>query len=270
MAITTADGWFAAARQKAQIRKSGALTTVAGILFSTWDVAGNPGAGSLAIGNTTTGVVPTDLTAGAPLLNAFGGGNVGYLAGGRFRSSVAGGLTVVDRLWHAGSVPMNSLATTSFAAQPAITQRLPGGDDYTNTEIWLEFNAAVSATATTIAVGYTNEAGTTGRTTGATASLSGYTTRRLEVLPLQAGDKGVRKIDSITVGGTVATTGSVNVLLVRRLADFDVRVANGLDAQAWDLIGAPAVFADSCLFEALQPDGTSGGVSTLGLDIING
>lgn len=270
MAIATADGWFAAAKQKTQIRKNGALTTVAAQLFSNWDVAGNPGAGSLTIGNTTTGVVPTDAAAGAPIINAFGGAATGYLAAGRFRSAVAGGATLVDRLWHAGSVLMNALATTSFASQPAITQRLPGGNDYSNTEIWLEFNAAVSATATTITVNYTNEAGVAGRVTVVTGSLSGYITRRIEVLALQAGDKGVQKIDSITVGGTVATTGSVNVLLVRRLADFDCRIANSLDSQAWDLIGAPVVFSDSCLFAPCQPDSTSGGTTTLGLDIING
>jgi hypothetical protein len=270
MAITTADGWFAAAKQKTQIRKNAAITSVAGIPFSSWDVAGNPGAGSLTVGNTTTGVVPTDATAGAPLINAFGGAATGYLAAGRFRTSVAGGATLVDRLWHAGSVSMTALATTNFASQPAITQRLPGGTDYSNTEIWLEFNAAVSATATTITVGYTNSAGTTARSTIVTGSLSGYTTRRIEILALQAGDQGVQKIDSLTVGGTVATTGTVNVMLVRRLAEFDVRIANGLDSQAWDLIGAPVVFTDSCLFVAAQPDSTSSGVFTLGLDIING
>jgi hypothetical protein len=147
---------------------------------------------------------------------------------------------------------------------------LPNGPDYSSTEIWLEFNVAVSATATTITVGYTNELGVAGRTTVVTGSLSGYATRRIEILSLQAGDKGIQKIDSLTVGGVVATAGSVNVLLVRRLGDYDVRVVNGLDAQAWDLTGAPLVFATSCLFKAVQPDSTSSGVQTLGLDILNG
>lgn len=269
MAISTADDWFAAAKQKTQIRKV-STTSVASTPFSTWDVGGNPGAGSLTIGNTTTGVVPTDATSGAPRINAFGGGATGYLAAVRFRSTVAGGGIVVDRLWHAGSILMNSLATTNFSSQPAITQRLPGGTDYTNTEIWLEFNAAVSATATTITVGYTNQDGTAGRSTVVTATLSGYITRRIEILQLQAGDKGVQKIDSLTVGGTVATTGSVNVLLVRRLADVDIRVANAADFQAWDMVGAPQVFEDSCVFHAAIVDSTASGIFTLGLDVING
>ena len=270
MPITTADGWFAAAKQKTQIRKSSSFSTLGTVLFSTWDVVGNPGAGSLTIGNTTTGIVPTDATPGTPLINAFGGASLGYLAAARFRNNVTGGAVLVDRLWHAGSVSMLALATTSFAAQPAITQRLPGGTDYSNTEIWLEFNQVVSATATAITVNYTNSAGAVGRVTVVTPSLSGYNTRRIEILALQAGDQGVQKIESITVGGVVATTGTVNVLLVRRLAEFDVRTANALDAQGWDLTGGPLVYTDSALMLSVQPDSNASGTPTLGLDIING
>jgi hypothetical protein len=54
------------------------------------------------------------------------------------------------------------------------------------------------------------------------------------------------------------------------LAEFDVRNANGMDAQAWDMIGGPVIFTDSCLFVTSQPDSTSSGVLSLGLDIING
>ena len=75
----------------------------------------------------------------------------------------------------------------------------------------------MSATATTVSVGYTNSAGTASRSTGATASLSGYITGRLIQMPLQAGDVGVQKIDSVTIGGTVATAGTVNVILARPL-----------------------------------------------------
>jgi hypothetical protein len=270
VAITTADGWFAAAKQKTSLIKTASAITIATVPFSLWDVAGSPGAGSLTIGNTANGLVPTDAVAGTPLINAFGVSALGYLASARYRSSVAGGATLYDRLFHAGSVLLNALATTTLTAQPVFTSRLPGGNDYSNTEILLEINAAVSATSTQVTVTYTNEAGVTGRSTGLSVSLSGFTTRRLVPMPLQAGDKGVQKIESIVVGGTVATAGSVNVVIARRLADFDVRVANGLDAQAWDLLGSPFVYADSALWLVSIPDGASSGLPTLMLDIING
>jgi hypothetical protein len=165
---------------------------------------------------------------------------------------------------------MNALATTNFASQPAITQRLIGGVVGADMEILIEINAAVSATATTIAVGYTNESGTAGRTTGASGSLSGFTNKRVINMPLQAGDKSVQKIDSVTVGGVVATTGSFNVILARKLSEYDIRVANGLDAQSWDLTGAPIVFQDTALWPVIQPDSTASGLPNWTNTIVSG
>lgn len=270
MPITTADGWFGAAKQRIKWTKTSAITTVAALPFSMWAATGDPGAGTLAVGNTTTGVLFEDTTAGAPLVNAFGGGATGYLATAQWRNSVVGGAILFDRIWGAGAVSMTTLASTNFASQPAITGRLPGGNDWGSLEIWLEITTTVSATATTISVTYTNEAGTGSRSTGATNSLSGVTTPRLIRMPLQAGDKGVQKIDSVTVGGTVATTGAFNVLLLRRLAEFDIRVANAADSQAWDMTGATQVFDTSCLMVASQADGTSSGVPVLNLTVLNG
>jgi hypothetical protein len=165
---------------------------------------------------------------------------------------------------------LNALATTSFSGQPSILGRLPDGVVTPDLEIFLEINAAVSASAVTIAVGYTNELGVAGRTTGASGSLSSFTTKRLVNMPLQAGDKSVQKIDSVTVGGVVATVGSFNVILARKLAEYDIRVANGLDAQSWDLLGAPIVFQDSALWPVMQADGSASGVPVWSNTIISG
>jgi hypothetical protein len=270
MAITTANGWFAAAKQRVRLGKTASTATIAAQQFSTWALAGNPGAGVLAVGNTTTGVLFSDLTAGAPLLNAFGGGATGYLGSAFFRSSVAGGAQLYDRVWGAGAVLMTALATTTFAGQPSIVGRVPGGTDYGDFVILLELTTTVSATATTVSVGYTNDAAVAGRTTGASASLSGFTTPRVIEMPLQAGDKWPTKIDSVTVGGVVATAGAFNVILARKIAEFDVRLANGSDPQAWDMTGAPIVTADMCQWLVVQPDGTSSGVPSLTTTILNG
>lgn len=269
MAITTADGWVAAAKDEINIRKTASATTIAAQPFSLLDVAGNPGAGSLSIGNTANGLVPTDATAGFPDIAAFGGGATGYLAAAAFRNSVAGGLTLYDRVFHAGSFACSSLTTFNLASQPDFSGRLPGGS-YANLEIFLEINAAMAASATTIAVGYTKEDGTTGRSTGASASLSGFTTRRLIPMPLQSGDKGVQKIESLTVGGATNASGTVNVIIARKLAEFDVRAVNALDKQGWDYLGAPIVYADSALWPVIIADSTSSGAPTLLASILNG
>jgi len=79
MAITTRDGYTAAAAgaQPIGICKTASRTSVAAIPFSVFDIAGNPGAGTLAGTSTAAGVVPTDATAGCPTIAAFAGSNIG-------------------------------------------------------------------------------------------------------------------------------------------------------------------------------------------------
>lgn len=270
MAITTADGWFAAAKQRVIMQKTTALTTVAILPFSLWATAGNPGAGVFTLVAVTAGAVPTDVTAGAPIINTFGSGATGYLAAGRFRGSVLGGLTLYDRLFHSGTYTTVGAPTTTLSGQPSYSSRVPGGSDFTSTEILLEFVVTMTAAGTTVTITYTNQSGTPGRTTGAVSisSTTAFVAGRVLSMPLQAGDSGVQKIESVVI--TTASTGQFNVVVGRRLADFDMRVVNGLDAQAWDMIGGPIVFADSCLWMVSNADSTSSGLPTLALDIING
>lgn len=269
MALASVDDLVTAARQQVRIVKTQTATSVANNYHTLFDRTGNPGAGSLAIGNTTTGILVTDTVAGFPLINAFGGGATGYLQTVAFGGTVASRLALKDRIWHAGSVSMTALATTTFSGQPSATGRMPDAAG-AGCEIWLEINAAVSATATTLAVGYTNSAGTAGRTTGATASLSGFVTGRLIQMPLQAGDSGVQKIESITVGGTVATTGTVNVILARPLWEGGrVLSTNSAGIHGPDATGLPVVYDTSALWPVISPDSTSTGVPELLLTIIN-
>jgi hypothetical protein len=78
MAISTLDGYIASAKQRIPLIKTASRTSVANIPFSVFDLAGNPGAGTLAGTSTAAGVVPTDATAGCPIINAYGSGTVSY------------------------------------------------------------------------------------------------------------------------------------------------------------------------------------------------
>lgn len=270
MAITTGDGYIAAAKQMVVYTKTGSATTVAAQPFSMFALAGNPGAGTLAIGNTTAGVVPTDAVAGYPVLSSFGGTNTGYLSRVMFSNTVASRFALFDRLWAGGAVSMTALATTTFTGNPSYVGRLPNSS-YLGTEIWLEITTTVSATATTISVAYTNQDGTTARTTGATSSLSGFTTPRLVPMPLQAGDTGVQRIESVTVGGTVATAGAFNVMVMRELwSGGRVKTANDGDVHGIDRVGMPIVYDTSALYPVIWADSTSSGVPDLTFEIVNG
>lgn len=271
MAITTGDGYIASAKQLVRLVKTGSRTTVANNFFTVFDMAGNPGAGSLSVGNTANGLVPTDATTGFPTINAFGGGATGYLTGINFSSNVVCRMHLYDRLFHAGSYATTPTGTTNLSSQPSFSSRVPGGTDYTGLEIWLEINTQIAASAVTVSITYTNESGTTGRSTGATSSLSGFTAGRLIQMPLQSGDKGVQKIEAVVIGGTAAATGNFNVIIARPLiTSMRVPVAGGGDILGLDRTGMPVIYADSALWPIVSADSTNSGVPDMLIEVANG
>ena len=266
MAITTRDGYTAAAAGAQQITlcKTASRTSVAAIPFSVFDVAGNPGAGTLAGTSTAAGVVPTDATAGCPTIAAFTGANIGYLNTVEYGSSVASRLRLYDMLFKAGAYAFN--ANTTLASQPSYSSRIPGSN-YSGTQIWIEAVTAFTGNPS-IAVTYTNQAGTAAHTTGTIATGAALTLGRMVQLPLQSGDDGVQKIESVVA--TVATGGTFNVLVLRPLWSGRCMVANDGDLHGPDKTLRSQVFADSALFLQVIADSTATGIPDLNISIING
>ena len=277
MAITTLDGYIGASKQRIPFVKTATRTSVALIPFSVFDLAGNPGAGTLAGTSTTNGVEPTDATAGTPTINAFGSGNTGYLTKVEYYSSVLSYLYLYDMQFKGGNYAYNS-GTTTLSSQPDISNRCPdypgSGTVFGNgNEIWIEVVAAMtSATAWQVQVTYTNSAGTTGRTSivSAAQAAAALTVGKMFQIALQAGDSGVQKIESVIVTTGAAAAGSFNVLIMRKLWSNRIAIANsgGID----DILktGAPIVYADSALVLVVQADSTSTGLPNLNIEISNG
>jgi hypothetical protein len=263
MAITTFDQFIAAGKQYLSFAKTGGRTTIAGAWFSLFEVSGNPGAGVLAGTSTTAGVVPTDATAGCPVINFSTG--TGYLAQVDFGCSVACRVKIFDMLFKAGAYAFN--AAQSLSAQPSYSSRVPSGTDFTDTQIWLECVTAFTGSLT-IAVTYTNQAGTTGRTTGSVALGTAPTLGRMFQLPLQSGDTGVRVIESVTA--TVSTVGTFNILVLRPLWSGRCKVANDGDVHDLAKTAMPIVYQDSALIMAIAADAASAGVPELEFVIANG
>lgn len=265
MAITTLDGLIAAARQQIVYAKTASVTAVATQLTAVHQAAGNPGAATLAVGNTTNGVVPTDATTGYPTINGFGGGAAGYLAGIQFVNSVAANLVLYDRLWHAGAF---SFATTyALTSVPSFSSRVPGGTDFTGLELWVE-QVTAGTGVQSVNVTYTNQAGTGSRSTGTVAAPAAAIVGRMWQLPLAAGDSGIQAISNVV--GSVATVGTYNLVVMRRLATLRVNAVNMAGMLGFDMTGMPLIFADSALCLAVQPDSTATGLPALLLDIKNG
>lgn len=266
--IDTMDKLIAAmtSGQRIVFQKASA-TTVANFYYSLWSTAGIPSAGAITIGNTSSGVIPTDTTTGAPIINAFTGTNTGYALTWDVATAQAGVVSLYDRLYHVGSILLNSLATTTLTSQPTLT-RIPN-NDYSQVEMWLEMNVACSSTATTVTVSYQDGNNTT-QTATLDTNLSAAPTLRM--LPFRlANSTGVQKINSVTVGGTVATAGSINIVLQRNLADMTIVSANiSRPKQNPFDMGMPIIYADSCLALMFLATTTSSGTLFGELVIGNG
>jgi hypothetical protein len=264
MTIATLDQYIAAAKQKVPWTKTAARTTVANGWFSLLDLAGQPGAGTLAGASTTAGVVPDDTVAGYPPINSFGGGAVGALTRVEFANTVACRIAVFDRLFLAGAYAFN--AATSLTGQPSFLGREPNGNGL-DCELWIEAVTAFTGNPS-IAVTYTNQAGTAARTTGTVATGLAPTLGRCIQLPLQAGDAGIQKVESVTA--TVATVGTFNVMVLRPLWSARVTLANMGDVHDLIRSGMPRVYDTSALYVMINADSTSSGVPELSFQVANG
>lgn len=264
MSILTLDDYLGSARQTLSFVKTVTRTTVALIPFSMFSDAGTP-AGTLAVGNTANGIVPTDAIGGYPVLNAFGGGALGYVTRVEARNSVISNLAVYDCVFAAGAYAFN--ANTALASQPSYSGRVPGGTDYKGLEIWIEAVTAFTGNLS-VAVTYTNQDGVAGRTTGTIATGAALIIGRMLQLPLQAGDTGVQKIESVV--GTVATVGTFNVRVMRKVTP-DIRIGVANESKILDFLatGAPQVWETSALFFVVQADSTSSGLPYIRVEVAN-
>jgi hypothetical protein len=275
VAITTGDGYIASAKQIIPYTKTAAVTTIALNRFSIAQAAGNPGALTLAGTGAPGGALFTDATAGFPTLVAFGGSATGYLTRVTAANTVIGRIELWDKIYGynipTGASGFGTLATLTLSSQPSILGRCPDGAGH-GLRLFLEITTQMSASATTVNVTYTNSAGTTGKSTGATASLSGFTAGRWVELPLASGDSGVQKIETVVIGGATNAAGVANVIIARPLWSGSIRVANaaGVITDGLDRTGMPIVYDTSAIVATTVADSTSSGVPDLNIEIANG
>lgn len=192
-----------------------AAATVVGRFTSLWGYAGYP-AGVDVVGSipSTTPSNPTNSTSGALKQANPGGSRQKWLLGVEALANQVGTLLVYDRLMQMGG--LDGTVTTAQTITGGTTSRYTGGD---GNELFVEIYTALGATPTTIIASYTNEAGTASRTSVATAiGGTGWNEQhRMIQLPLQAGDKGVRSVQSVTLAASTGTAGNFGVTIVHPL-----------------------------------------------------
>jgi hypothetical protein len=262
MAITTHDLWVAAPKVPYIWFKTGTRTLVAGIPFSVFDLAGLPGAGTLAIGNTANGVVPTDAVTGYPAISTFGA-LLGYLSSVDLTSSVLCKWLFFDRIFAAGAYTFN--ADVTLASQPSYVGRMPASS-YAGTQLWLETVTAFTGSQS-IQINYLDQDGNAGDT-GVVATGVAPTVGRCFIVPLAAGDNGVSQITRVR--SSISTAGTFNVMVLRPLFRGRVQAANAMDSRDYIKLGLPQMFADMAIYGITQADSTAVGLPVVDFQLALG
>jgi len=127
-------------------------------------------------------------------------------------------MMVYDRLWQNSGIDV-----TNTGAQTINSVAFPARDGNGSTNgagvlVALEVGAAMGAATPTLTLSYTNSDGTAGRTgTSIYNTISGSAVGSFYIFSLQGADKGVRSIQTITLGSSWLS-GSVNLVAFRILA----------------------------------------------------
>ena len=276
MAITSLNDYITALKQRIEFTKTPtARTTVIGVPFSIFDLAGQPGAGTLA--GTATGTAtpilqtPSVTGGGFPAITFSSG--VGYLSKVEFNNTVASRLSIFDCL--SKSNYGYAAGTTTITSPLDASSRLP---DYSapnggyGCEIWIEVTTAfVTGTAWQVQVTYYDQSGSLATSIISTAAnAASLTLGKMFQLALASGGSGVQSLKSVIVtnGGTAMTAGAFNVLIMRPLwTSGRVPIANGGDIHDMLKTGLPRVYPTSALFVQVCSDTTSTGLPEINMEI---
>lgn len=269
MAITTQDGLISAlgAAQRLQWVKAN-VTSVAGRMTSLWSGAGQPGVGSTTLGQAAAGAVSTSADTGAMPFTNPGSGN-SYLGKVSGVSAADGHIVIWDVLWVWGSGGSGWVVTTTTAQNTTSPAALTRPDaNGSGAEAWLEVLSTMGAGSATPVLSYTNPAGSSGRTTGTMGYVAASVTGSMYNFPLQAGDTGIKTVQSLTTSVSM-TSGTARVIIARRIAELPCRANIGFNYDAYDL-GMPRVYDSASMLVSIVPTSTSSGPTMVRADLIQG
>ena len=234
----------------ARVGAAVAVATVAGRLTSLWQYNGIPAGGA----KPGAAAVPNNATAGGLLQTNPGGTREKWLLGITAASLAAGTLILYDRLLHCGG--LDGTVTTPQAVGGTLT-RSTGG---IGNQIWAEIYDLVGVTARNITAIYTNE-NDEAKTTVATAiGGTGFReAQRLIVLPLAAGDRGVKGVTSVTLDASTGTAGDFGVNVINPVAIVPLGLV-GVGSMRDFIAGLPSIVkvdSGACLAMAWLANATA-------------
>jgi hypothetical protein len=235
----------------ARIAGAAPPATIAGRWHSLWTYDGYPAGGS-APGAVAA---PTSATTGALPFTSPGGGRESWLTQAWATGLVGGTLVLYDRLLHISG--LSGTVTTAQTVGGTLTRNNGGVGNMAMAEIY----SIIGTTGTTITMSYTNQAGTSGRTSTATSfgATNFREQTRAVMLPLQAGDTGIQAVASTTVLATTGTAGNFGITVFKPLAYIGIGApgAPGWRDFVTGLPGIPEIETGACLGLLWSPTTTT-------------
>jgi hypothetical protein len=236
-------------------RSGGAAQTtpVGNQWHSLWTLEGRPchGAAPGAWAN------PVKTTAGAWQQANAGGGRALRMYRVGALLSTPGMLVVYDRLGANSGLngTLTSAQNINGGAAATISRYTTGERN----ELWLEIYTALGSTATTATVVYTNQAGTTLRTSAAVTigAANRNESGRIIKVSLAQGDYGVRDVTSVTLAASTLTAGDFGVTIARPLFYIPIAVLNAGTSSYFMNGPFPKIQTDACLALAYIADTTT-------------
>lgn len=242
-----------------------ASTPAVGRPLSLWQFDGFPAGGA----TPTAGEIPTLSTTGAIPFTAAGGGREKWPISLAAFTVNGGTFILYDRLYQIGG--LNGTLTTDQTVQgstpsPALTRNTGGIGNF----VFWEIYTAIGATATEITMTYTNQAGTTGKTSqifigSSTAQLA----QRIQRFPLATGDTGVQAVEKVKLTASTGTAGNFGITIGRPLAFLHINVTG---AAGWRDIttGLPFTPIDNnaCLALLMIPNASTIPDLTMGMTFV--
>lgn len=226
-----------------RVAGAASATPIVGQAISLWEYEGQPSHGAVP---PTSASYPTRATQGAwAQTNATGGRELWMPSVGA--SCIAQGrLVLYDRLGH-----VSGLSGTVTTAQTVNLSAVTAGRYTTGDGVWAaaEIYTQIGATATTIAMNYTNQAGTSGivSPTVVFGATNNREAQRLKRLSTAANDTGVQAVASVTVTATTGTAGNFGIVLGRTLAVFNISMPQGGDVRSFLAGPLSKIEVDGCL-----------------------
>lgn len=260
MAITTLDGVLAGMTAPQSFIKNGATMEGIGQMHSFWYTAGRPGAAT-ASAPGLAGAAMTSVAGQIPFTNPVSGNT--YLARLAASASVAGTLLLLDRLWDNSGIVVTTTTAQTINSVTLPARDLAGSTNGDGVMVALEVQTATTNAAvnTTMTLGYTNQAGTAGKTgtVGSAIPLAFPATAvagTFVPFMLAAGDTGVRSIQSVTLAVSLAA-GAVKLVAYRELARLEVTTANIGNAIDAITAGFPRLYDNTVPFLVWIPTATT-------------